>query len=99
MPAERSGIELRVDDRLRIDVTLSLGQVSETVSVEATAPIVNTDSATLGNVVDNKKVTELPLNGRNYEQLILLAPGVQSLASTSRPCSRRRWAQAPKVGP
>jgi hypothetical protein len=72
---ERSGIELRVDDRLRIDITLALGAVSETVAVEAVAPVVNTDSATVGNVVDNKKVTELPLNGRNFLQLNLLVPG------------------------
>ena len=73
--AERTGIELRVDDRLRIDVTLMVGQVTETVAVEAGAPVVSTDSATVGNVVDNKKVTELPLNGRNFLQLNLLVPG------------------------
>ena len=73
--AERTGIELRVDDRLRIDVTLTVGQVTETVAVEAGAPVVSTDSATVGNVVDNKKVTELPLNGRNFLQLNLLVPG------------------------
>lgn len=72
---ERSGIELRVDDKLRIDLTLSIGGVSEIVAVEGTAPVVNTDSATVGNVVDNKKVTELPLNGRNFLQLNLLVPG------------------------
>ena len=73
---ERTGIELRVDDRLRIDLTLDVGQVTDTVAVEATAPIINTDSSTVGNVVDNKKVTELPLNGRNFLQLNLLVPGV-----------------------
>src|SRR5258708_1601713 len=73
--SERTGIELRVDDRLRIDVALTLGNVAETVQVEAAAPVVSTDSATLGNVVDNKKVTELPLNGRNFLQLNLLVPG------------------------
>ena len=72
---ELTGVELRVDDRLRIDVTLTVGQVTETVAVEATAPVVNTDSATVGNVVDNKTVTELPLNGRNFMQLDLLVPG------------------------
>ncbi|MBV8831556.1 MAG: carboxypeptidase regulatory-like domain-containing protein, partial [Acidobacteriaceae bacterium] len=72
---ERTGIELRVDDRLRIDVTLPVGQLTETVAVEATNPVVNTDSSTLGNVVDNRKVTQLPLNGRNFLQLNLLVPG------------------------
>src|SRR5260370_5063879 len=73
--AEGKAIELRVDDRLRIDIALTLGNVSETVQVEGVAPVVSTDSATLGNVVDNKKVTELPLNGRNFLQLNLLVPG------------------------
>ena len=72
---ERTGIELRVDDRLRVDLTLPVGQVTETMTVEETTPLVATDSSTLGNVVDNKKVTELPLNGRNFLQLNLLVPG------------------------
>ncbi|HXB74034.1 MAG TPA: TonB-dependent receptor [Candidatus Acidoferrales bacterium] len=73
--SERTGIELRVDDKLRVDVVLAVGQVTETVAVEATAPVIQTDSATVGNVVDNKKVTELPLNGRSFLQLGLLVPG------------------------
>jgi len=72
---ERTGVELRVDDRLRIDLVMAVGQLTETVAVEATTPVVSTDSSTLGNVVDNKKVTELPLNGRNFLQLNLLVPG------------------------
>ena len=73
---ERTGVELRVEDKLRIDVVLAIGQLTETVAVEATNPVVSTDSATVGNVVDNRKVTELPLNGRNFLQLNLLVPGV-----------------------
>jgi len=73
---ERTGIELRVDDRLRIDIALPVGQLTETVAVLETTPVVATDSSTLGNVVDNRKVTELPLNGRNFLQLNLLVPGV-----------------------
>ncbi len=73
---ERTGIELQVDDKLRIDVVLPVGQLTETVAVEATSPVVSTDSATLGTVVSNREVTELPLNGRNFLQLNLLVPGV-----------------------
>ena len=73
---ERTGIELRVDDRLRVDIALPVGQLTETVAVLETTPLVATDSSTLGNVVDNRKVTELPLNGRNFLQLNLLVPGV-----------------------
>ena len=72
---ERQGILLQVDDKLRVDVDLSVGAVTETIAVEAAAPVIQTDSATVGNVVDNKKVTELPLNGRNFLQLNLLVPG------------------------
>ena len=71
----RTGIELRVDDKVRIDVSLTVGQLAETVAVEASVPVVSTDSATVGNVIDNKQVTELPLNGRNFLQLNLLVPG------------------------
>lgn len=73
---QRTGVDLRVEDTLRIDLILQIGQQTETVSVEATAPIVNTDSSALGGVVDNKTVTELPLNGRDFNQLSLMVPGV-----------------------
>ncbi|HTA66943.1 MAG TPA: TonB-dependent receptor [Bryobacteraceae bacterium] len=73
--AERPGILLQVDERQRVDIDMSVGAVTETLSVEAAAPVIQTDSATVGNVVDNKKVTELPLNGRNFLQLDLLVPG------------------------
>jgi TonB-dependent Receptor Plug Domain len=52
-----------------------VGAVSDTVSVQELALVINTDSSTVGNVVDNKTVTELPLNGRNFLQLDLLVPG------------------------
>ncbi|MBV8817585.1 MAG: TonB-dependent receptor, partial [Acidobacteriaceae bacterium] len=73
--SDRRGIELRVDDKLRIDLSLTIGEVTETVAVQEVAPVISTDSSTVGNVVDNKKVTELPLNGRNFLQLNLLVPG------------------------
>ena len=73
---EQTGITLQVDDKLRIDFVLRVGQLNQRVVVESTAPVLSTDSATVGNVIDNKKVTELPLNGRNFLQLNLLVPGV-----------------------
>ncbi|HYL74551.1 MAG TPA: carboxypeptidase regulatory-like domain-containing protein [Bryobacteraceae bacterium] len=72
---ERQNVLLQVDDKLRVDLDLTVGAITETVAVEAAAPVIQTDSATVGNVVDNKKVTELPLNGRNFLQLNLLVPG------------------------
>lgn len=71
----RTGITLQIDQRARIDLTLQIGQVSEVLEVTADAPLVQSESAAIGNVVDNQKVTELPLNGRQFLQLNLLVPG------------------------
>ena len=73
---QKTGIDLRVEDTLRVDLALQIGQLTETVAVEATAPVVSTDTSTLGGVVDNKTVTELPLNGRDFNQLSLMVAGV-----------------------
>src|SRR5207237_6275202 len=55
---------------------LSVGQVNETVEVSATAQLLSTEDATVGTVIENKRVVELPLNGRNYLQLGSMAPNV-----------------------
>jgi hypothetical protein len=73
---QQTGITLQVDDKLRIDFVLRVGQLNQQMLVESSAPVLSTDSATVGNVIDNKQVTELPLNGRNFLQLNLLVPGV-----------------------
>ena len=72
---ERENVLLEVDDKLRVDLTLSVGAVTDTVAVEAAASEISTDSATVGDVVDHREVTELPLNGRQFLQLNLLVPG------------------------
>jgi hypothetical protein len=72
----RTGIRLSVGAELVVDFQLPLGQVAETLTVTAAAPLVNTTSASLGTVVDPTQIRELPLNGRNFEELVLLAPGV-----------------------
>src|SRR5215472_4869510 len=61
-----NGITLEVGQQARVDVNLQVGAVSEQVEVTESAPLVSTETAALGNVVDNKKVVELPLNGRGY---------------------------------
>src|ERR1044072_4753650 len=70
-------IELLVNDRKTINVQLEAGAVSEMVSVTAEAPIVQS-TPTVGDVVDNRKVVKIPLNNRNFLQLITLVPGVTS---------------------
>lgn len=71
-------VKLDVNATKRVDVQLKLGQVSETVRVEATAPVLQTENAGVGAVIEQKRVTELPLNGRNFQQLQLLTPGAVS---------------------
>lgn len=72
---ERQRFEVQVDQRVRIDFTLEVGAVSEKVLVTEEAPLVQSSSASLGSVVDNRKIAQLPLNSRDFEKLALLVPG------------------------
>jgi hypothetical protein len=78
--AVRSGLTLQVDQRGQIDFRLDVGGVAETIEVKGEAPLVDTGSATVGKVVENRRVMELPLNGRNALALTLLTPSVKSNA-------------------
>jgi hypothetical protein len=69
-------ITLQVNDQLRIDITLQVGAVVETVDVSATAAHVETENTQLGDVIDSKKMLALPLNGRSYLDLLGLQAGV-----------------------
>ena len=73
---ERPNIVLEVAQDLRVDISLSPGQVSEIVVVTDEVPLVNTTSATLGGTLSNAEINDLPLNGRNYQNLLQLRPGV-----------------------
>jgi hypothetical protein len=77
----QEGITLVVNQNARIDVTLSVGQTSETVNVTAQPPDVDTRSATTGEVVDHTRIQELPLNGRNAMALARVVPGVMSVSA------------------
>jgi hypothetical protein len=67
---------LHVQDALSIDLEMTLGARSEIVTVEAGAPIVNTESGTVSSVIDRTFIENLPLNGRSFQNLMLLTPGV-----------------------
>ena len=72
-PVVRSGIVLQVDQTARLDFTLEVGAVSEQVEIQAAAPLVESDTSNLGQVVNNKSMVEMPLNGRNSWDLSKLA--------------------------
>jgi len=72
----RSGVTLQVAQVARIDLTLQPGQLTESVEVVAATPLLDTQTSSRGLVIDEKKIVELPLNGRDYNQLALLSPGV-----------------------
>src|SRR5579864_249942 len=69
-------VVLHVQDSLEIDFEMTLGAATETVTVEAGAPLVNTESGTVSTVIDRKLVENLPLNGRSFQTLMMLTPGV-----------------------
>ncbi|MFZ1142588.1 MAG: carboxypeptidase regulatory-like domain-containing protein [Candidatus Sulfotelmatobacter sp.] len=73
---ERSNVQIEVATDVRADFALQPGQVSETVTITEEVPLVNTTSAALGGTLSNKEINDLPLNGRNYENLLQLRPGV-----------------------
>ena len=75
-PVTRSGIVLQVDQVARIDFALDVGAVAETVEVTANAPLLEQETSALGQVVDNQKILNLPLNGRMTFRLVNLTPGV-----------------------
>ncbi|HEY5885244.1 MAG TPA: carboxypeptidase-like regulatory domain-containing protein, partial [Pyrinomonadaceae bacterium] len=78
----KPSVTLHVQDALRIDLELTIGDVSEVVTVEAGAPLLNTESATVSTVVDHTFVENFPLNGRSFQTLIALTPGVVLTATS-----------------
>lgn len=79
----RRGVLLETGQEARLDITLKVGTVTGEVQVSAAAPLVSSENATVGNVVDQKKIVELPLNGRDYLQLAQLQPNVYAPAQGS----------------
>lgn len=75
-PIRQSGITLEVDQAARLDFIMEVGSVSESIQVSANVALVDTQSSTLKSVVDERRIKELPLNGRDATQLVLLLPGV-----------------------
>ncbi len=72
----KPGITLNVQGSIALNFTLPLGATSESITVESGSSLINTTDATVGTVVDQKFVANMPLNGRSFQDLIALAPGV-----------------------
>ena len=73
---DRSNVIIQVGQEVRVDLTLQPGEQAQTVTVTESVPLVETTNATLGGTLDNADITDMPLNGRNYQNLLSLRPGV-----------------------
>jgi hypothetical protein len=100
--ASSSNVEVQVQQSVRMDFSMQVGAVTDTVEVQATGELLQAENATLGTVVENKAVNELPLNGRNYLGLVALSSNVNTLSSASGQAGSRlggdRSTQAISVG-
>jgi hypothetical protein len=79
-----AGLFLEVDQTLRQDFTLTVGSVNEEVDVSSSTQMVQTDNTTTGNVLDQKLIEDLPLNGRDFTNLLNLSPGAANLSGGSQ---------------
>jgi outer membrane receptor protein involved in Fe transport len=77
---ERQNILLEVGKEIRVDLPLQPGEVSQTITITEAAPMVETTNATLGGTLSNETINDLPLNGRNYINLLTLRPGMNVYA-------------------
>jgi hypothetical protein len=78
--AKQSGVRLFVDQVARVDLSLQTGELTEVVEVKAAAVALDTESATVGHVITEKQITDLPLNGRNFLSLLFLGAGAVETA-------------------
>ena len=78
----RTGVEIQVGQIARDDFSLTIGQPTTTVEVTGQPPLLNSDNATVGQVITNRQIVNLPLNGRGFYQLAQLTPGAALLPPT-----------------
>jgi hypothetical protein len=73
---DRQNIVLEVGKEVRVDLTVQPGEQTQSVTVSEAIPLVETTNATLGGTLENTQINDMPLNGRNYQNLMTLRPGV-----------------------
>jgi hypothetical protein len=81
--ATRKGLVLQVGDTARVNFSLEVGAVTESIEVSAGAPLLSTENTAVGTVIENKRIVELPINGRNYLSLVKLSPNVTAEQSAA----------------
>jgi len=82
---ERTGLELLAGQQAAINIQLTPSTVQETITVTGDAPLVNVSSSSLGKAIDRRQMEDLPINGRNWVDLAMMAPGSRLNASTEEP--------------
>jgi len=90
---ERKEIEVQVGSSNRIDFTLEVGEITSVVEVSGGAPVLQTETTSVGTVIENRRIVELPLNGRNFLQLASLIPGATTNGPTSSQGKQRMGGQ------
>jgi hypothetical protein len=83
-PQDRTAIVLQVDQHLKLDFIMQVGTLSQEISVTAAEPLLDTVEPGVGQVIENRQITEMPLNGRNYVTLGLLSGGTADPAAGAR---------------
>ena len=82
-PIARSGVELQVNQVARLDFSMEVGAMNEKIEVVANAPLLDSDTSSLGQVIDQTRIESLPLNGRMTFRLVQLTPGVSTPSGSS----------------
>src|SRR5437899_8187115 len=72
----QNDVELQVQQSARLDFVLQVGELNQTVEVSGTAALTATENATVGTVIENQRIVDMPPNGRNFLQLVALSPNV-----------------------
>jgi len=91
---ERSGVELIANQVARIDIQLEIGSVSESINVQGALSPVNITTGTLGTLIDQRRIVDLPLNGRNILSLAALTPGVTRVSTVDGPSNGQQRVNA-----
>ncbi len=85
-----NNVAVQVQQTVRLDVAMAVGQLSESIEVSAVATQLQSENSTVGTVIENKRIVELPLNGRNYLQLVALSPNVTTASPSAGQAGSRQ---------